>query len=406
MDEEAAMPRRPMAFADGANFEGCGVSAAMYGARGDGGDATAGLYDAIDAAEASGWPTVFLKPGLYPVSAPRTFVGDGVQLWGPGATVLFQGDAAWTLGTDSHTLLRPGLRDITLEVDGSSNVEAPLVVHNCGGVFLRQVWINNIVRTGIELHRGVLWLRHCDSSMAPGAGEQVIRAASRAGDNGAIFIQGGRFNSNDHGDKRLITHAGLGEVDGLQLLGGVNTAGLDHAVVCEMQSGGHLANVKIVGALLDDLDQAAVRIIGAAGSSVSDVEVAGCKINGRSDSTATSAAQLSIDMSAGTHSKVVRICDNSLDGARDRGVELIGTFQGAVVSRNCFNDYGRRDDAGSRAAFISGAFQMLEVAENTGRTSFVHDYDIEFAPGYSATARRVENNTFGGAGASVASSNP
>jgi hypothetical protein len=395
-----------MAFADGANFEGCGVSAARYGARGDGADATAGLYDAIGAAEASGWPAVFLKPGLYPVSAPRTFVTDAVQLRGPGATILFQGDAAWTLGSDSHTLLRPALRDITLEVDGSSSVEAPLVVHNCGGVFLRQVWINGIVRTGIELHKGVLWLRHCDSSMAAGAGEQVIRAASQAGDNGAIFIQGGRFNSNDHGDKRLITHGGQGEVDGLQLLGGVNTAGLDHAVVCEMQSGGHLANVRIIGALLDDLDQAALRITGAAGASVSDVEVTGCKINGRSDSVATSAAQLSIDMSAGTHSKTVRICENYFDGARDRAVELIGNFQGAVLSRNCFNDFGKRNDAASRAAFISGAFQMLEAAENTGRTSGVHDYDIEFAPGYSATAKRIENNTFGGTPANVASSNP
>jgi hypothetical protein len=375
------------------------------GVLGDGvNDDTAGIIVAYGAAVALGLKTLSFPAGTYIFDDDVLSVVDDNFTFelSFGAKVTFKNGGQWQFGSSGHTTSFPTVQGGIIDVDASSTVQAPIYAYSVGGIWLFSVTFTGMKKSAVDLRSGVVIMRNCEGRFGSGVGESIVNAAFPTTLRGAVFVQGGRFKSNDHANKALIRHTGAGTCDGA-ILWCVSSASIDHAIDSAPASGGKLSNCVVFGSLIDQTDQEAFKFAPAAGAELGDVTIKCNKVNGWVSSTATSGALISVDLTSGaTHTPDVSftVTDNVLTDARDRAFECKGgTLASLVFSRNTLASYGRRLNSGSRALYVAGTFSYLEVADNTGITGNTHDYDIEFGA-VTAAKRRVAHNSF--AGASVA----
>lgn len=345
----------------------------------------------------TGAPHLYFPPGLYYFdNATLPMATSNSRLFGEAATIVFKRSGQWKW---QSTAAKAHVRGLTFMVDTSSSVTAPIWLSDASRTFFEGCTWRDVKTSAIQHNTGVLWLRQCDTDMVAGGGSSVIATNLATGVHAAVFVEGGRFNSDDHAAKILLDHSGAGTLDGCVLFD-VNAASLDGAVKSAPASGGKLSNCLVVGGLFDQVDQAAFSFVPANGAILGDVTIIGAKVNGWTGSSATSGALVSIDLTSGATQDVdqaVSVTDCRLVGARVRALECKGgTLSSLIFSRNTLTDYGRQLAVGSRGIYIAGSFNYLEVADNVGITSRTHDYDIEFGA-VTATKRKIGHNVFSGA---------
>lgn len=377
------------------------VNVRDFGAgQGDAAADTAAIKAAYAAAVTiGGVPAVWFPPGSYGFKDDtRSVLTNHALFYGEGATIVFSGSGVWQFGDGSATVGFPEIRDLTIAVNSDSSVTAPIDCYNCGRVYFQRVTWSTIKTSAINHRTGVLFLRHCDIRSS------VTSTAMIASLAGAIFIQGGRFDGGQIAGQWLVSHTGAGQIDGM-VFKGVSTTQLNG--VYSDTSSGHLANVMALGCLFDQVDQKAFNIAMAAGGSLSDLSIVGCKFNGWGGSTATAGALISIDLTSGaTHSDYAILVESCvLANCRRRAVEILGgTFSRVVLSNNMINQYGTSASTSSRGFYIKGTFDYLEVADNRFSTSYAHHYGIEFDT-VTATQAKEQGNSFAGTAATLANRN-
>jgi hypothetical protein len=322
----------------------------------------------------------------------------------------FKRAGQWKLGSDAHLTADPIIKNGTLDVDSASSVSYPVWVYRTGSTVLDRARFTGVKTSAVRITEGVVDARHCFSRYAAGTGVSVFDVAPTTGKSVGLFLQGGRYAAQAIGlGRAVVKHTGAGELDGMHFMG-VNSTEVDHVLISQPASGGHLSNCVAQGGMFDQVDQSAFLFQPASGAAINDVSILGTKINGSGDSTATTGALITFDLSSGgtmgNFPWVVK--GNVLCNARRRGIEFLGGTYGKVrIKGNDIEEYGTSVNAASRGIYIDAAasFAELQIEHNDLSTANAHDYGIELATGVTATKYRVQHNSNAGTAATKADIN-